>query len=334
MNILIIKQTSLGDVLHSTVALSIIKDNYPDSEISFLTDVGSYDLIKHNPKIHNFILTDIKKWEKNLTCDPIGVINDIRSVTKELNRKSYDMAFDLQGLSRSAFFLYMAKADKKYIKGQFPFIKGYRNKEGHAIDEIVNVLKLSNMKVKNVSMEIAVSEKEKKAAEVIIKTKSPKGNKIIVVSPFTRWETKDWPLEKYNELIEMLGKDKTIFITGSKENESELDRLVSRQAGQNVHNLSGKIDLLVFAELIKRADILISGEGFPVHVAATFNTPLIVLYGPTSEKRVGPLSSNATIIRSGTCEEAPCYKRKCKEKTCMNDIHSNDVNNIIAKVLR
>ena len=108
---------------------------------------------------------------------------------------------------------------------------------------------------------------------------------------------------------------------------------------QTAFNLAGKTSLTQLAALLQRADIMISGDSGPMHIAAAVGTPLIAIHGPTDPAHSGPVSPSATILRSGIwC--SPCYTVKapadCRFYTtqCMKNITPARVFEVVEAKLR
>ena len=116
MKILLIKQTSLGDVLHMTPVIRALRKWKPESEIDIVTDKRALGILKNNPYINKLYVLDIYKYEKEIFKSPLKFFSTIKeffSHIKEVRKKKYDIAIDLQGLERSVIFLYLCKAKKK-----------------------------------------------------------------------------------------------------------------------------------------------------------------------------------------------------------------------------
>lgn len=334
MDILIIKTTSLGDVLHSTISLDMIKQTYPNSKIIFMVDKSAYPILKYNKYIDNFIIFDYSFVLKNWFRHPIKTIKYIKSITNKIREIKFDFAFDLQGLFRSVFFLYIAKAEKKYVKGRWVFLNKYKNKTVHAVDEIKNLLSLGGFTAnKNTKMHIYTSEKEKEAISKLMLKINPNNKKVIVISPFSRWQSKDWGLKNYFKLIRLIDEnDFVLVLTGIPSVKDDIETLLKGYRKGNVYNLSGELTLLEFVELVRKTDLLISSDGFPVHVASACEKPVIALFGATDEKRVKPLSKHSVVLRKQV-KCAKCYKRICHNKVCMDNITPEEVLLNIDKLL-
>lgn len=356
MKILIIKQTSLGDLLHSTAAIDAIKEKFPDAKITFLVDESCQDIIRYNPNIDKIILFHFNHTLKLAKKNPFKVIKYFYQKISEVRKDQYDLAFDLQGLERSVIFLYFARAKKKYVKGRYLFLKGFRNKKIHAIDEILNVLKLADISKKDAQMSLYIPKSTEEKVLSIIKQINPENKPLITISPFTRWETKNWGLDKFKQLLVLLNqKDYVVILTGTKEYEAQLDWMIKESQTETikiktaqkenslnetnldvsyqkeyipqksinknkVFNLAGKLSILEFAALINHSDLLVSCESFPPHIASALHKKVIVIMGPTDERRIGPVNTEYRLIRAEDVRCSRCYKRRCKKMLCMKNI--------------
>lgn len=317
MKILIIKETSLGDVLHSTIAIEIIKKNYPEAEITFLVDKSAYDIVKHNPNINDFIVFDFELMRTKWKSDISSVLKLIKNTTKKVRKNKYDMAFDLQGLLRSVYFLYRARADKKFVKGRWICLKHFRSKKMHAIEEIKNVLRLSGMGISNTKPYIYTTDKDKTKIYELLKRINPQAKKILLISPFTGWISKNWGINNYKRLTHKISNDILVLFTGVAEVRDKINNIIAYLKNDNAYNLAGELNLLEFVELIKNVDLVLTSDGFPMHTAGAFNIPVISLFGPSDENRVGPISDVSVVLRAEDSSCSKCYKRNCRNNLCM-----------------
>ena len=324
MNILVIKLTSLGDVLHSTGHIRTLKETFPDCRITVVTADTSYDIFKFNKHVDKLLLFEKDRVKRDWVKHPTWTARHILSLIREVRQVQYDLAFDLQGRFKSVIFLYAAKARRKFVKGLWPFLKFFRKPEIHAIAEMDHVLRLAGIPVNNSEMEIFTSGKEEQVIQALLKRINPEKKRIMAVSPFTRWKTKNWGVEKFKVLLDDFPLDVLMVFTGVKEKRAEIERLMSEIRYPSMVNLAGELTLLEFAELMKYVHLLVTGDSFAMHLASAFHTPLIALFGPTDEKRIGPVGKHSTILRSAQpCDR--CYRRDYCEKNCINFIEPEAV---------
>lgn len=333
MNILVIKQTSLGDVLHSTGHVRAIKRQYPDARLTLLTATTSMDLYRYNPWVDEFITFDRYRIKREWWRHPVRSLGHIRETIRQVRERHYDLAIDLQGLAKSTLFLYAADADRKFVKGNWPGLKGYRNRDQHAISEMDGVLRAAGIESGDTRMEIGVGEAEQREVEAfLIERGIGPTDQIVIMSPFSRRESKDWPLSHYRQLIELMPDDVWVLVTGSADRQEDVNALVEVCVRPRTLALAGELTLLQFTELIGRSRVLVSGDSFPMHLAAAAGIPVVSLFGPTDEERVGPQgTSEAVVLRSPDCRR--CDSRKGCQFSCLADISAQRVHAAAAAFL-
>ena len=332
MKILLIKQTSLGDVLHMTPVIRALKKWKPESEIDIVTDKRALGILKNNPYINKLYVLDIYKYEKEIFKSPLKFFSTIKeffSHIKEVRKKKYDIAIDLQGLERSVIFLYLCKAKKKYAKGKWAFVKSNYYVDINAIVGLISFLKFFDCPNDGVDLDYflpeTIEEDFNKTIERIKQTKNFEIEKdYIVFSPFSRWETKDLSVNKTREIIDEIKKlkDIQIIVSATSDYDKECKEIV--EGFDNVLDSSGLFNLTELAYLIKNSKCMLTVDSFPMHTGCAFKKPLIAIFGPTSEIRVGPIAENSEVFRADNIECEKCYKRKnCPNNhICIENIDS------------
>lgn len=332
MKILLIKQTSLGDVLHMTPVIRALKKWKPESEIDIVTDKRALGILKNNPYINKLYVLDIYKYEKEIFKSPLKFFSTIKeffSHIKEVRKKKYDIAIDLQGLERSVIFLYLCKAKKKYAKGKWAFVKSNYYVDINAIVGLISFLNFFDCPNDGVDLDYflpeTIEEDFNKTIERIKQTKNFEIEKdYIVFSPFSRWETKDLSVNKAREIIAEIKKlkDIQIIISATSDYNKECKEIV--EGFDNVLDSSGLFNLTELAYLIKNSKCMLTVDSFPMHTGCAFKKPLIAIFGPTSEIRVGPIAENSEVFRADNIECEKCYKRKnCPNNhICIENIDS------------
>ncbi|MDA7970487.1 MAG: glycosyltransferase family 9 protein [Gammaproteobacteria bacterium] len=318
MNILVIKQTSLGDVLHSTVHIRAIKRRFPGSHLTLLTAASSADIYRNNPRVDELILYERRK--RRWLREPLRAARHFCAVLARVRARRYDLAFDLQGLARSVVFLYAARAGKKFVKGNWPRLDGFRDRSLHAIKEMDGVLARAGIapgenehENDGAAMEWFGGEDERRHIGEWLARANPKQLPLLVCSPFSRWASKDWPLANYMETAAQLtaGGDFAAVFCGDAAARARIAAALPR--APNLHNLAGELTLAQFAELVGRARLLLGGDSFPMHLACARGVPVVALFAPTDEARTGPPpGARATLLRAPGC--ARCDRRNCRRR--------------------
>lgn len=337
MKILLIKQTSLGDVLHMTPVIRALKKWKSDCTIDVVTDKRALGILENNPYINKLYVLDIYKYEKEIFKSPLYFLSTLReffSHIGEVRKEHYDIAIDLQGLERSVIFLYLCHSKKKYAKGKWIGIKSNYYKDINAIVGLLSFLKFIDCPDDGTDLDYFLPsnikedfDKKIESIKYSINSNFNIDSEYIVFSPFSRWDTKDLSVNKSREIIEEIKKLKDIQIIVSATSDYDKKCLEIVKGFDNVINTSGLFNLPQLAYLIKNSKGMITVDSFPMHTGCAFKKPLIAIFGPTSEIRVGPLSENSETIRVENLECARCYKRK----NCPNNHIC--IENIDAKLL-
>jgi ADP-heptose:LPS heptosyltransferase len=123
-----------------------------------------------------------------------------------------------------------------------------------------------------------------------------------------------------------------VVVTGTEDERSMMSTHLTGLATPQVVNLAGQLSLLQLAELMRRAAVVICGDSFPMHVAVACSVPVVALFAPTDERRVGPLSSESIVIRPEQgCDR--CYRRRHCSNQCMARIDVSKVVGVVKQVL-
>jgi len=324
VKILIIKQSALGDVLHVTGHLSAIRELEPNSRIVVLCSQACAPILRHHPAVDELLEFDRRLFASNWFAALVKTCKLIKSVRKH----RFDLALDLQGRARSAIFLYTARARRKFIKGHFPFLNGFQNRSLHAIDEITQVVKLADLNIDtDLSTRFYIQPQADDRIDALLAERSI--DQFILMSPFSTHPAKDWTLTGYKNLIDRLLQNPQlahyqIFVTGTLERTSEIEELSGSISGSRVHNLAGQIKLDEFAALVDRAELLVTGDSFPMHLSASLATPLLAIFGPTRESQVGPRGTGPTrVIRAADCDG--CARPRLCQRRCLSNMPADHV---------
>ncbi|WP_295154497.1 glycosyltransferase family 9 protein [uncultured Brachyspira sp.] len=320
MKILLIKQTSLGDVLHITPIIRALKKWKPDCIIDIVTDKRALGILENNPYINKLYVLDIYRYEKEIFksfSSFFSTIKEFFSHIKEVRKEYYDIAMDLQGLERSIIFLYLCRSKKKYAKGKWFGVKSNYYKDINAVIGLISFLKFIDCPDDGTDLDYFLPENiDTDFAEKIESIKYSINSNFnikkdyIVFSPFSRWDTKDLSVNKSREIIKEIQKLRDIQIVVSAVSDYNNECLEIVKGFDNAVNTSGLFNLPQLAYLIKNSKGIITVDSFPMHTGCAFKKPLMAIFGPTSEIRVGPIAENSETIRVENLECAGCYKRK------------------------
>lgn len=336
MRVLIIHTAFIGDIVLSTPLLKKIKDLYGEVEITYLTTPIGAEILKNNPNISEIIIYDKK-------CEHSGVMG-VFQVGKRLRYKNFNLVINLHRYLRSAILTFLTRAPITLGYdvgiGKIVYTKKIKhNKELHEVEKILSFLP-ENPEKKDIdySIELYPNKEDEDRIQELLDTEISEGlreKQIIILAPGSKWFTKKWPAEYWNELSKKLSfKDniQQIIVGGEEEKKIELE------IANNCIDLRGKTTLLELAELIKKAKIIVTNDSSPIHIASAFkDTFIIAIFGPTV-KEIGfyPWSKNSVVLEQTDLKCRPCQihgGHKCPKHhfKCMMETKPEKVFEIINK---
>jgi heptosyltransferase I len=334
MNILIIKLSAIGDVVQTLPALEAIKKTYPDSSITWVVEEAAADILIGHPLINTLLISRRKTWLRMLN-DPHAAIRGVAYLAKffrDLRRIRYDIAIDFQGLLKSGVIIGFARAKRKigfdrtrehayrFLNERLPAY----DKEKHALQRYLDVARYLGAVDPSPACTLPI-EQERLKMKQRISTIRPSGRPLVVVNPIARWKTKLWPEKHFADLADNLKTEKSavVVFTGSPQDRILNDRIISMMHS-HAHNWAGETSLKELAALASLADVFITTDTGPMHLAAAAGAKVLALFGPTAPWRTGPYGEGHIIVRAGlAC--SPCFRRDCEDVKCMEDITVDDV---------
>ncbi|MDR0408294.1 MAG: lipopolysaccharide heptosyltransferase II [Campylobacteraceae bacterium] len=335
-NILIIKMSSLGDILHTLPSVAALRKHFKNAKISWLVHPQFSDFLPQKSVIDEIIYFDKEAFKRSSLPDKIRYFFNMR---KTLCSKKFDLVIDMQGLFKSAVLSAISGCktrvgycDMREFSSLVSKPICGKNRDAHVIERYLDVVRFLGADVKKIEFPMPdLSE-----AFESVQTKLGKIKKrYIVITPGTRWETKEWPTKHYAKLCEMMMKDDLhIVLAGSKDDRQKSYDILSLMSknSKNIIDLTGKTNLSELAALIKNCTFFISADTGPLHFASAFKKPLIAMYGPTLASRTGPYANKKANVIVTPISCAGCLKKKCSSWHCMEKITPETVYKIFKKI--
>jgi heptosyltransferase-1 len=327
MKILIIKLSSIGDVVHTLPALAAIRRALPDAEIAWAVERRAAEILRGNKLIDNLIEIDTRPLRKGKTIEETLI--DTAKQLRELRSFKFDAVLDFQGLLKSAAVAKLAKARRTY-----GFSKQNLREPASRflLTDTVEVEPNSHIIIKNLTLAqkvlkiprpendfefpIFTDETHKQEAEKIVEQS---GENFAILNPAGGWTTKLWHTENFGALADRLWKENRLTsVVTTAPNETELAQKVLQ------NSKSGKVllaqpSLRGFYELAKKAKIYVGGDTAPTHLAVAAKTPIVGIFGPTEWRRNGsPNTADICVDRTDIGCRADCHRRTCDNWICMD----------------
>lgn len=334
--ILIIKFSSLGDIILSTAALRAIRQKLPHNyKISFLVGEESKGLLFNCPYIDELLVCDFKNKDKGVA--------DLLKLAARLRKKNFDIVIDLQNNRRSHILSFLTLALKRYgyDNKKFGFLLNQRIKEGKPImDPIAHqfrILKMLDIDLESPRLELWPTPQDASYIDEFLQSEWLSAHQLLVginISASSGWRSKNWPLHHIAKLCEELSRrDMRVVITGTEKDVTQANILINKLKAIKIINACGKTTINQLACLIKKCAVFISPDSAPVHVAASQGVPFIALFGATDPRRhLVPMKECVVIKKDLAC--SPCYRSRCKAIKCMELIKPQEVLEAIDKLLK
>ncbi|MCC6542890.1 MAG: lipopolysaccharide heptosyltransferase II [Nitrospirae bacterium] len=342
--ILIVKPSSLGDIIHSLPVLWALRKIYPDAFIAWVVKEVWQDVLADNPLIDRLII--LKKG-----------LSGINSAIRETRSLRFDTVIDLQGLFRSGIITFFSgAADRFGFSNAREFAPIFYNNKVmvppgkiHAVDRYM--LTISALSCPQIPLFPPLLKGERRklqfpfyiriedaewVRQFLLENNLSDKQPLIAINPSARWIKKRWPAASYSALINQLIKELKagIIIVGSKDDipiANEISSLVDETPGI----ATGKTSIRKLAALLTKVNLLITNDSGPMHIAAALGTPVAALFGPTDPELTGPYGQGHAVVRKNL-DCSPCMRRPCTEgKTvCMDTITPEDVLNAVLGILK
>jgi 3-deoxy-D-manno-octulosonic-acid transferase/heptosyltransferase-1 len=338
VNILIIKLSAIGDVIHTLPSLGALRQLYPDAHITWVVEEAAADLIKNHPYLDAVLVSRRKRWSKDVCRGQFRQpLEQIRSFIKALRQRHYDLVIDIHGLFKSSIIVFLSRGKRKLgynsmqeLSGLFLNEKITEDMNKHAIDRYLDFPRYLGAKINRTQFVLPPNNEAQVKVQNLLRKYNLEDKKFIAINSVALWETKLWNNEKFAYLADLVNdklKIKVVF-TGSEE--KPIEGITSLMTTENI-NLGGQTSLPELACLYKKAKMVISTDSGPMHLAAAVGTPVVALFGPTDPARTGPYGSGHTVIRA-VLPCSPCYLKKCSTKKCMENISIEQVFAAVEKI--
>ncbi|GBC64017.1 lipopolysaccharide heptosyltransferase I [Desulfonema ishimotonii] len=341
MNILIVKLSAIGDVIHTLPALNALRRCYPDARITWVVESAAAGLVEGHEALDRVIISERKRWAKGLLRGPARLRNVSAACRfiREIRDTEYDLVIDFQQLLKSGVPVGLARGKCKagFDRGMQHMEHSYLflnrrippvSMEIHALRRYLILLEALGIPAPDVEYNLPVRRADEMAADALLAENGMAGSRLLVaINPVAQWETKLWENRKFAALADRLiaeyGAD-VVFTGGPDDGPVVADILSHMQ--HRASGFAGRTSLKVLAALCRKARFVISTDTGPMHLAAAVETPVVALFGPTAPWRTGPFGAGNRVIRTGLpC--SPCFKRQCtrKDHMCMRGIRVRDV---------
>jgi heptosyltransferase III len=327
--ILVIKTKQLGDVLLSTPLFAALREAYPHSEIVPCVNTGGDQMLVGNPDVNDVLIPP--------DTDRMGLLARWRAelrFARNLRKRRFDLAIDLTTTDRSAL---LARISGAPIRLGYRSVKGFIGRRKcytkevqpvrgeHIVRKHLRILEAIGIHAKERPLVLRVSDHERQAVEELLhhhRFGLGSGKQIFQVHPISRIAEKNWPASFMAETVNAIAARYgwVPVITGSADPQEKAGIAALQKLLRCEHlDLSGKVPLKQLGALSQRAKFLLGVDTAPMHIAAAVGTPVVALFGPSSEKLWAPWCDRALVLSRELDCRLPCKNKQCQTIHCLRE---------------
>jgi heptosyltransferase-1 len=316
---LIVRLSSLGDIIHTLPAYAALRRRFPGASIRWAVGAQGRDILELVPGIDELILVGRRIWRHNL---------------RDIRRRD-QVALDFQGLVKSALLAYFSRSRRvigfsrenckeplaaAFYKEKLP---PFAESDTHVIGKNLRLLSLLGIHTEDFEFPIVIPDGlHRSVLAKLERLGYAKGRRILLLNVGAAWETKRWFPEKWAKLVrEVRPAGAFPLILWGSAGEKSLARSVSEASGAA---LAPFLSIKEVLALVQAASLLVSGDTFALQAACAFGVPVVGLFGPTNSRRNGPFRLSDRAVSVAT-DCAPCYKRSCATLECLKSITVEEI---------
>ena len=333
---LLIKVSSLGDVVHALPALATLRANHPSATIAWLVEEPYKDLLYKNPDLDEIIVIRTRQWRKNWSLKTLG---EIRDTIVLLRQRKFDVALDLQGLIKTGLIAFLSGAalrlglNRKNCRE--PLNALFANKKAsfmgqgsHVVDIYLNLIQLAGgTEPAPKPRPLEVPEETTAKMDVFFRENPDLPAKpIAVINPGAGFPTKLWKLDRFAKLADRIVREQGLHILlawgpGEKPMAEQIADSMTEKSW-----IAPKTSIRESIALFRRTALMISCDSGPLHLCAGMGIPTVSIFGPTDPGRNGPYGPNHQVVyKQQPCSF--CWKKTCAIEThdCMEQVEVDEV---------
>ena len=327
--ILLIRLSSLGDVVLTTPAIRAVRTHFPDAYIAMLVAKQSADVLRESPHLNEIITFDRLAKDKDT--------GEMLRIIRHLRERKFTLAIDLQRKFRTEILMYFSGAAERVGKGGLCTVRVQEQRNKHATAHYFDMLHAVGIPAEDQRLELFLAESERAAAARRFDTTGVTDTALKVgLFPGAGWKLREWMPERFAAIGDRLVAhfNANVLVFGGQK-ETELVQTVVGLMNAPAMPFAGNLQIRELAACIEQCDLFLTNDTGPMHIAAAVGTPTVSLFGPGNHIRFQPLGvMHQTIRHDVPCSPCKQFTNKCKDNICMKGIAVDEVWQSISRVLQ
>lgn len=325
---LIVRTSSLGDIIHALPALAALRRRKPEASIRWVVGPRGRAILDWVEGLDGVVTIGSPGWRRALKA-PGQASLDFQGLLKSgfigrLSGSRRRIGFHRSNLREAAArFFYTERA------APFP-------ESEHVIRKNLHLLTPLGIEAEEIEFGLKVPDAPRQAARALLRDLGWDGQaEVILFNVGAAWATKRWYPERWRAVIDAVARPGLfpLLLWGSEEERDLAERVAAgRGASGGAVSLVPRIDIQESMALIDATRLLVSGDTFALQAAAALDVPIVGLFGPTDPRRNGPFRARDKVVHHEmACSR--CYKRQCSTMSCLQAITAGEVADRIKEAL-
>ncbi len=289
---LILQTAFIGDVILATAVMEKLHRVYPEAAIDVVVRKGNEDVLTGHPFIRSLFV-----WNKK------EKYRDLWRVIRLIRAQQYGAVINLQRFTASGIMTVAARSELKigfdknpmarFFTQSFPHVIGdAAHPNVHEVDRCLALIESFTDAHRDLPRIYPTEQDEQQIAQYLSQT-------FVTISPASVWFTKQWPEQKWVELMRALPSAYRIYLLGAPADAPLCSRLMAESGRSNAQVLAGQLSLKASAALMKHAIMNYTNDSAPLHLCSAMNAPVTSLFCSTIPGfGFGPLSSQSFVIQT------------------------------------
>ena len=302
-NILIIKPSSLGDIVLALPALTALRKSYPDAKISWLIRPEFSKLLENHPHLNDIIIFDRELLGK-AWFHP-HAFTSLLSLIRRLRRSKFDAVVDLQGLFRTASLAWLSRCKKRFgiakARELAHFFYTHRVDQDrkciHLVDYYLKIVQTITASETQAQFIFPQAPDATDSVSSLLAENGIQSDNYVVFIPGSAHRDKCWPIQRFAVLADKISSQFHLSIVAAgTESERAIIENLKALANVPIANLAGRTSLSELNALLKAARLVISNDTGPGHIAAALAVPLVMIFGRSNPARVAPYARPQCVV--------------------------------------